>query len=72
MRSWKEGERGVVTVEPLAVLLAWLERAEDDAREDKSSPMISRRCNALERRAKRLTFSMLVFVEDGKVHEIHT
>jgi hypothetical protein len=46
---------GGLTVE-LLVVLAELDAIEEDARDDTSSPMISKRWRARERRAKRLTF----------------
>jgi hypothetical protein len=48
-----------VTVEPL-IVLAELEAADEEAREETSSLIMSRRWRARERRAKQFTFSMPV------------
>jgi hypothetical protein len=59
----KEGGDGEVTVDPLIVLLAELEGTEEDARDDRSSLMMSKRWSSRERRAKRWTLVRKVSTE---------
>jgi hypothetical protein len=53
-------------VEPL-IVLAELEAVDKQAREEASSLSMVRRCRERERRAKRFTFWMLVWIERVRV-----
>jgi hypothetical protein len=66
VRERKEGGDGEVTVDPLIVLLAELEGTEEDARDDRSSLIMSKRWSSRERRAKRWTLLRKVSTE-GKM-----